>query len=286
MRIVRFHSEGATAPLYGVLQDDGSVTRAQGDPFNGGLRDTGEPASVSVLLAPIEPAVFLCIGMNYAAHAAEGGKPVPERPVLFMKTAATTQRPGGPIVLPRRLLSTRVDYEAELAVVVGRPCKNVSRADAFDYVAGYTCANDVSARDWQRNGGGGQFCRGKGFDTFAPLGPCLVTPDELTAPDDLRITTHVNGEKRQDSRTSDMVFDVASLVEFLSASTTLVPGTVILTGTPQGVGFAMDPPRWLAAGDEVTIEIEGIGKLTNPVVEEQTDELTEWSLSKEAKAGC
>lgn len=279
MRIVRYRPEEADASAqYGITHEDGSITRAEGDPFQGGLTDSGEPADVGRMLAPIEPAAILCIGLNYAAHAAEGGKPVPERPVLFMKTPAAAQGPGGPIVLPRRLLSTRVDYEAELAVVIGRPCKNVAREDALDYVLGYTCGNDVSARDWQRGGGGGQWCRGKGFDTFAPLGPCLVTTDELPSPGDLRISTTVSGEVLQDSRTSDMIFDVPTLIEFLSASTTLLPGTVILTGTPQGVGFARTPPRWLVPGDEVTVAIEGIGKLTNPVVEEEAEELTGWRL--------
>lgn len=277
MRLVRYES-GDGRPEWGVLRADGAVYETTGSPFTQDLTETGKAAVVASRLAPVEPVAILCIGLNYAAHAAEGGKPVPERPVLFMKTPAATQRPGGPIVLPRHLMSTRVDYEAELAVVIGRACKNVSRADALDYVLGYTCGNDVSARDWQRGGGGGQWCRGKGFDTFAPLGPCLVTADELTNPNDLRIATRINGETLQDSHTSDMIFDVPTLIEFLSASTTLLPGTVILTGTPQGVGFARNPPRWLRPGDEVTVEIEGIGELTNPVVEEAAEELTAWSL--------
>jgi 2-keto-4-pentenoate hydratase/2-oxohepta-3-ene-1,7-dioic acid hydratase in catechol pathway len=158
-----------------------------------------------------------------------------------------------------------VDYECELAVVIGKPCKNVSKADALSYVLGYTCANDVSARDWQKDWGGSQWCRGKTFDTFCPLGPCLVTPDEIPNPNALQIKTIVNGEVLQDWNTSDMIFDVPTLIEFLSGSTTLLPGTVILTGTPHGVGMARNPPRWLQAGDSVTISIEGIGELTNPV---------------------
>jgi 2-keto-4-pentenoate hydratase/2-oxohepta-3-ene-1,7-dioic acid hydratase in catechol pathway len=141
----------------------------------------------------------------------------------------------------------------------------VSKANALDHVLGYTCANDVSARDWQIKLGGGQWCRGKFFDTFAPLGSCLVTTDEIPDPQGLRISTTLNGERVQDWTTSDMIFDVAALIEFLSGSTTLVPGTVILTGTPHGVGMAARPPRWLKAGDEVTVEIERIGALTNPV---------------------
>ena len=166
------------------------------------------------------------------------------------------------------LRSDRVDYECELAVVIGRAARNVPREHALDYVLGYTCANDVSARDWQKEGGGGQWCRGKSFDTFCPLGPCLVTRDELANPNALRISTRIGGEVLQDSNTADMIFDVPTLIEFLSGSTTLLPGTVIITGTPQGVGMARNPPRWLQAGDNVTVEIESIGQLTNPVVEE------------------
>jgi 2-keto-4-pentenoate hydratase/2-oxohepta-3-ene-1,7-dioic acid hydratase in catechol pathway len=168
-------------------------------------------------------------------------------------------------VIPGHLPSAEVDYECELAVVIGRACKNVSRERALDYVLGYTCANDVSARDWQIRNGGGQWCRGKTFDTFAPLGPCLVTRDEIPNPNALKIATLLNGERMQDESTSDMIFDVPRLIEFLSGSTTLVPGTVILTGTPSGVGMARKPPRWLKPGDVVTVEIEKIGQLTNPV---------------------
>jgi len=161
-----------------------------------------------------------------------------------------------------------VDYECELAVVIGKPCKNVSRAEALKYVLGYTCCNDVSARDWQIKRGGSQWSRGKTFDTFSPLGPCLVTADEIPNPNALRLRTRLNGEVMQDSTTADMIFDVPTLIEFLSGSTTLLPGTVILTGTPQGVGMAQKPPRWLRAGDTVSIEIEQIGTLENPVTEE------------------
>jgi 2-keto-4-pentenoate hydratase/2-oxohepta-3-ene-1,7-dioic acid hydratase in catechol pathway len=161
-----------------------------------------------------------------------------------------------------------VDYEAELAVVIGRTAKNVSRREAFDYVLGYTIANDVSARDWQKRWGGGQFCRGKSFDTFAPLGPAIITRDELTDPNNLRIQCRVNGEVRQDSTTADMIFDVGALIEFLSGSTTLFPGSTILTGTPEGVGASRKPPAYLRAGDLVEVEIEKIGVLSNPVVDE------------------
>jgi 2-keto-4-pentenoate hydratase/2-oxohepta-3-ene-1,7-dioic acid hydratase in catechol pathway len=189
--------------------------------------------------------------------------------VLFVKGINTLQHPGEPIVLPRHLRSDEVDYECELAVVIGKACKNVSPEHALEYVLGYTCANDVSARDHQIKLGGGQWCRGKFFDTFAPLGPRLVSASAIPNPNTLRIRTELNGETVQDSNTSDMAFDVRAIISYLSGSTTLVPGTVILTGTPSGVGMAAKPsPRWLKAGDSVTIEIEGIGRLTNPVVEE------------------
>jgi 2-keto-4-pentenoate hydratase/2-oxohepta-3-ene-1,7-dioic acid hydratase in catechol pathway len=170
--------------------------------------------------------------------------------------------------LPEFLKSDQVDFEGELAVVIGRRCKNVSRQEALNYVHGYTCANDVSARDWQKQKGGGQWCRGKTFDTFAPMGPCLVTADEIPNPNTLAIRTELNGQIVQDCSTSDMIFDVPTLIEFLSGSTTLLPGTVILTGTPHGVGMARNPPLWLRPGDVLSVEIEKIGTLSNPVKRE------------------
>ena len=174
--------------------------------------------------------------------------------------------PGDAIEIPVKAASHEVDYECELAVVIGKPCKNANPANALSYVLGYTCANDVSARDWQLKWGGGQWCRGKTFDTFSPLGPCLVTADEIPNPQTLGIRTILNGERVQDWNTDDMIFGVAEIIAFLSGSNTLLPGTVILTGTPHGVGMASKPPRWLKPGDVVTIEIERIGALTNPVV--------------------
>ncbi len=266
MRIIRYQSpDGSTG--YAQQHSDGTATRLRGGLFEK-LEPTGETAVIAKLLAPIEPRALLCIGLNYRQHAAETNAPLPQWPVLFFKNPASVQNPGDPIELPRWLASAKVDYECELAVVIGRRCKNVSRADAPDYVLGYTCANDVSARDWQKEGGGSQWCRGKSFDTFCPLGPALVTPDEIPNPNALRISTKVNGETLQDSTTADMIFDVAALIEFLSGSTTLLPGTVILTGTPSGVGMARTPPRWLQPGDTVTVGIEKIGALTNPVAEE------------------
>ena len=246
---------------------DGAAERLSGDLY-AGLTPTGEAASVAKVLAPLVPTGILCIGLNYKHHAAESGMKAPEIPILFVKGNNTLQNPGDPIEIPTHLPSDEVDYECELAVVIGKACKNVKREDALKYVLGYTCANDVSARDWQIKKGGGQWCRGKFFDTFAPLGPVLVTTDEITNPNALGIRTIINGETVQDWNTNDMIFDVPALIEFLSGSTTLLPGTVILTGTPHGVGLAAKPPRWLKAGDSVTIEIDGIGKLTNPVINE------------------
>lgn len=265
MKIARLQLENGST-CFAEPQDSGSFHKLEGELF-GDLRATQEVVS-GKLLAPLQPVDILCIGLNYRKHAEEGGAAIPEHPVLFMKTSTCAQHPGDPIVLPTRLKSNKVDYECELAVVIGKTCHNVSKADALDYVLGYTCANDVSARDWQKNGGGGQWCRGKTFATFCPLGPHLVTSDEIPNPNMLSIKTVLNGEVMQDWNTNDMIFDVPTLIEFLSGSTVLAPGTVILTGTPHGVGFARNPQVFLKNGDVVDIEIEGIGTLTNPVIDE------------------
>jgi 2-keto-4-pentenoate hydratase/2-oxohepta-3-ene-1,7-dioic acid hydratase in catechol pathway len=267
MRIIRYLAQEGDI-RFAAEQPGGRCFDIRGDIFRD-FEITDRESNMVKVLAPVEPAVILCIGLNYRKHALETGVRIPERPVLFLKSPSTLQNPGDPIVLPTRLRSDEVDYECELAVVIGRKCKNVSKSDAFDVVFGYTAANDVSARDWQRRLGGSQWCRGKGFDTFAPLGPAIMTKDEIPNPNSLRIETRVNRKTRQSSNTSDMIFDVPTLVEFLSGSTTLYPGTVILTGTPEGVGMAMDPPQYLAPGDFVEIEIEKIGVLSNPVVAEE-----------------
>jgi 2-keto-4-pentenoate hydratase/2-oxohepta-3-ene-1,7-dioic acid hydratase in catechol pathway len=263
MQILRIQSPDG-AINYAAQQSDGSALALEGDLFDG-LTLTVRPVPAHRRLAPLDPITVFCIGLNYREHARETGAPVPEYPVVFMKGVHTVQHPGQPILIPQWMPSTQVDFECELAVVIGRRCKNVARSEALDYVLGYTCANDVSARDWQKKGGGTQWCRGKGFDTFCPLGPVLVTRDEIPDPQTLKLQTRVNGEILQDSSTSDMIFDVATLIEFLSGSTTLLPGTVILTGTPQGVGMARNPPRFLQPGDDVTVEIDRIGALQNPV---------------------
>ena len=268
MLIVRYRDFlGATH--HALHHPAGRLERLEGDLF-GDLVPTGETADAAAILAPLEPRAILCIGLNYRRHADETGAAIPEHPVLFMKSPGALQHPDGPIQLPTTLASHQVDYEGELAVVIGRTCRNVSRAEALDVVVGYTCANDVSARDWQKQQrlGGGQWCRGKSFDTFAPLGPGLVSAAAIGDPQALRLRTRLNGVTVQEASTADMIFPVAELIEFLSASTTLQAGTVILTGTPSGVGMAADPPRWLKPGDTVEVEIEGIGVLRNRVIEE------------------
>lgn len=266
MRIIRFVSAGQTH--VGVSVDESHTTARVLDahPALGPARETGQTLRVDKLLAPLVPTDILCIGLNYREHAAESGSAIPENPMLFIKASNTLNDPGAPIPVPRR--TDQVDYECELAVVIGpRPAKHVGKADALSYVYGYTAANDVSARDWQREKrlGGGQFARGKSFDGFCPLGPAIVTADEIPNPNDLRIKTILNGQVMQDHTTGDMIFDVATLIESLSSTMTLRAGAVILTGTPQGVGFARTPPVWLKAGDTCVVDVERIGQLSNPV---------------------
>jgi len=266
MKIIRYLDENSQVG-YACLDESGNTFRLTGTHYDD-FRATDEPVEPRRLLAPVAPAVIFGIGLNYRQHAEETGKPLPEYPLVFMKASTALQHPGEPIVLPRHLRSEKVDAEAELAIVIGKHAKNVPPAEALDYVAGYTCANDVSARDWQFEKGGGQFCKGKTFDTFCPLGPCLVTPESLPDPGKLALRQRYNGKIVQESNTNDLIFSVADLISFLSGSTTLAPGTVILTGTPGGVGAARQPQEFLQPGDTVTVEIDGIGMLTNPVVEE------------------
>jgi 2-keto-4-pentenoate hydratase/2-oxohepta-3-ene-1,7-dioic acid hydratase in catechol pathway len=262
MKLIRHLTE--RGPAYAALQPDNTARAIDGD-ILGEFHVTNRVVTPGRRLAPIVPTCLIGVGLNYAKHAAEGGKPPPQRPMWFMKLPGTLQNPEEPILLPRTQATTKADYEAELAIVIGRTARNVTRERAFDYILGYTCANDVSARDWQRDFGGGQFCHAKSFDTFCPLGPVLVTPESLLNPNSLRIRSILNGTVMQDSSTADMIFDVATLIEFLTADKTLPAGTVILTGTPEGVGFARKPPVWLKPGDTIAVEIEQIGTLTNPV---------------------
>lgn len=264
MKLIRARSSTGRVSMFALL-DDGTVEEVDGAPL-GPWRYTGRQATISEWLPPVEPAQIIGIGLNYAKHAAEAGLPRPDYPVVFFKGLGSLQGPGASIELPGRAGSDKVDYEAELAVVIGRSCSNVRREEALSYVAGYTCANDVSARDWQLEKGGSQWSKGKSFDTFCPLGPVLVTTDEIENPNDLGIRTRLNDELVQDAHTSDMIFDVPAIIEFLSTSATLVPGTVILTGTPHGVAGSYEPNKWLKAGDLVSVEIDGIGALTNQVV--------------------
>lgn len=212
--------------------------------------------------APVQrPGKLICIGLNYRDHAAESKMAIPERPVVFSKFSSSVIAPGEAVVLPRE--STQVDYEAELAVVIGRRAKKVKAANALDYVLGYTCFNDVSARDFQF--ADGQWQRGKSCDTFAPMGPAIVTTDAVPDPGKLSIKLILNGQTMQDSNTNQLIFSVPELIEFLSQTITLEPGDVIATGTPAGVGFARKPPVFLQPGDKMEVVIERVGRLNNPV---------------------
>jgi 2-keto-4-pentenoate hydratase/2-oxohepta-3-ene-1,7-dioic acid hydratase in catechol pathway len=212
--------------------------------------------------APIErPGKIVCVGLNYRDHAAESNLPLPERPLLFAKWQTSLTGPGDPIVLPP--VSNQVDYEAELGVVIGTRARGVSVDDALGVVAGYICVNDVSARDIQMSDG--QWTRAKSFDTFCPVGPAIVPAAEIPDPQALAIRCLLNGELMQDSSTAEMVFSVAEIIAFVSEAITLEPGDLIATGTPAGVGMARNPQVFLADGDVVTVEIDGVGTLTNPV---------------------
>ena len=266
MRLIRFLDNEDKKIKYCTSENESNYL-IEGDIFSN-YEVTSKEANISKILSPLVPKSILCIGLNYKKHAEEGNAPIPEYPVLFMKQPNSIQNPDDPIIIPKKLHSESVDYECELAVIIGKECKNAKKSNALDYVLGYTCSNDVSARDWQLDKGGTQWCRGKTFDTFCPLGPVITLKDEIRDPNSLKIKTILNGQTMQDWNTSDMIFDVPTLIEFLSGSTTLEPGTIILTGTPHGIGFARDPKVLLKNGDSVTIEIEKIGKLTNPVIDE------------------
>jgi 2-keto-4-pentenoate hydratase/2-oxohepta-3-ene-1,7-dioic acid hydratase in catechol pathway len=219
----------------------------------------------STLLAPVpDPAKIVCLGLNYRDHAAESGMDVPSEPILFSKYATTLIGQGAPIILPPS--STEVDYEAELVVVIGQGGHEIPVDRAMAHVGGYAVGHDVSARDWQLGKPGKQWMAGKTFDTFAPMGPCLVTADEVPDPQDLGIRLRLNGKLMQDSNTNQLIFPVAEIVSYLSGIFTLEPGDLIFTGTPPGVGMARKPPVWLQPGDIVEVEIDGLGTLRNPVI--------------------
>lgn len=255
--------------LYRMLDADGRVTcaaeadgifrRIEGD-ILGDYSIADEELRPGRILPPVSPPNIFAVGLNYRGHAEETHKPLPDAPVVFAKATTSVIGPGEPIVLPAAGPGC-VDFEVELAVVIGRTCRNVAAENAGEYVLGYAVANDVSARDWQQRLG--QWVRAKSFDTFCPLGPCIQTDLD---PADARLTCTLNGRVMQDSTTADLVFSVPQLLEFLSADLTLLPGTVILTGTPAGVGVARQPQVFLRDGDTVVCGVEGIGELANPVV--------------------
>ena len=268
-RIVRFEGEDSAIHL-GLWEPGGGDTEEaqlgrarllEGDLYDG-WRVTDQAVEVRRLLAPIEPVNIFGIGLNYRAHAAEGQRAVPDKPLIFIKATSAVAHPGDHIVLPRSA-PDQVDFEAELAVVIGRKAKDVSAEQALDYVLGYTCANDVSARDCQKKLDA-QWARAKSFDTFCPLGPCLVPAAEFD-PTNARVRSWLNGKLMQDDTTASLIFPVAELVSYLSRQFTLLPGTVICTGTPAGVGFARDPQVFLRPGDTILVKVEGIGQLSNPV---------------------
>ena len=229
------------------------------------LTDDVRPLAEAKLLPPVgAPPAILAVGLNYRAHAEEGGREVPSTPVIFTKHHNCVIGPGDGIHIPRAA-PDKVDYEGELAIVIGKRCRHVPKERAHEIIAGYTVMNDVSVRDWQR--ASPTMLMGKSWDTHGPIGPWMATSDQID-PHNLQLTTRVNDEIRQNSRTDDLIFDCFDIVQHLSTAFTLEAGTVIATGTPAGVGLYWDPPKMLKAGDEVSITIEGIGTLTNPVIAE------------------
>lgn len=269
MKLVTF-TRGGAAPEAGVLQGDtvmGLGTDMLSVIATGDIKPRGTPINLASvkLLAPIpRPPKLICVGLNYRDHAAETKMEIPKVPTIFCKFTNVVIGPGAPIVLPR--VSNRVDYEAEFAFVMGRGGRYIAAADAMDYVFGYTIANDVSARDYQM--ATSQWLMGKSFDTFAPIGPWIVTRSDIADPHALGISLEIAGEKLQESNTCELIFRIPELIEFISSVVTFEPGDIILTGTPAGVGFARKPPRYLQPGDEVIIKIEGLGELRNPIAAE------------------
>jgi 2-keto-4-pentenoate hydratase/2-oxohepta-3-ene-1,7-dioic acid hydratase in catechol pathway len=276
LKLVTFRPSPERAPRVGCVEDGRVVDLGAADMVELIAAGRGEaerllgparegPALEEVeLLAPIpSPPKLIGIGLNYRDHAEEQGASVLEHPVVFAKWASSVSAPGRPIRVPAA--TEEPDYEAELGVVIGGPVKDAAAERALDHVFGYVNVNDVSARDLQRSAPGRQWTRSKSFDGFAPCGPWILTADEVPDPQDLRVRCHLNGQLMQDSSTAEMVFGVAELVAFLSRGTTLAPGDLIATGTPAGVGFARRPPVFLQDGDEVVVEVAGLGALRNPV---------------------
>lgn len=272
MKVIRFADPEGVIRL-GEVSDsrDGTTARLITGDLLGPLTVTEEMVEVTRLLAPLEPTNLIAIGLNYRKHAEEGGAPIPDHPLVFAKLTSSLLAPGGVIQLPLAA-PDEVDFEAELAVVIGKRARHVSQEDALSYVLGYLCANDVSARDCQKHRDR-QWTRGKSFDTFCPLGPCLVM-DSTIDPNSLPIRSRLDGQVMQESNTADMIFSVPQLISYLSDQFTLLPGTVILTGTPEGVGFAREPAVYLREGNTIEVEIDGIGTLVNPVRREQVTSAT------------
>jgi 2-keto-4-pentenoate hydratase/2-oxohepta-3-ene-1,7-dioic acid hydratase in catechol pathway len=250
----RFYRIEYAGRLRHVVEDvDGEWRLIEGDLF--GAFETGDRvAAPNRLLAPVEPSKIVCVGLNYKDHAAEQKKPLPAEPLIFIKPSTCVIGPGEAIVLPPGV--GRVDHEAEAAVVIGRRATSVPEEEAHEYLFGLTCVNDVTARALQEKGVG--YTRAKGFDTFAPVGPCIAQGLDYSSPDGLAVEGWVNGARRQASSTRELIFPIPRLVAFISAIMTLLPGDIISTGTPSGIGP-------LAAGDSVTVTVEGVGELTNPV---------------------
>lgn len=284
MRLVTFEQGGTRRlgvrtgdAIVDLSQADGSLPTNMRDFLAAGesalsaaksAADKGEhtiPTADVKICAPISnPEKVICIGLNYADHAKESGMDIPPEPVVFSKFPSCIIDPGDKIVAPS--VSNEVDYEVELVVVIGKSGRNIAEADALSHVAGYTVGHDVSARDYQLQKPGGQWLMGKNFDTFAPLGPELVTSDEIADPGNLDIRCILNGETVQESNTCQLIFNVATLITYLSHAFTLTPGDIIFTGTPSGVGMGRTPQVWLKEGDVVVCEIDGIGRIENPVV--------------------
>ncbi len=262
MKVVSWIEDGTAQ--YGSLDGD-SVERLSGG--WGTFAPTGEviPSAGLAFGAPIAPRSIVCVGLNYRLHAEEAGLPVPDQPALFTKLVSSLAAHGDAIEKPA--LTSRLDYEVELGVVIGRTTRHATLENALDHVAGYVTVNDVSARDLQKGDGFG-WVRGKSADGFCPVGPYVVTADEVPDPQALRLTTYVNDEKRQDSNTSDMIFSVAEIIAFVSGVVTLHPGDLIITGTPSGVADGMTPPKYLEVGDRMAVEVEGLGRLENTIVAE------------------
>ncbi|MGD9824095.1 fumarylacetoacetate hydrolase family protein [Desulfobacter sp.] len=268
MKIIRFITRQGTEVM--GCDWDGHTACLVEQSADKSFSNTGERVDVVRVLPPVAPPAIICIGLNYRRHAKETGQEIPKYPAVFMKYPGSLAGHGDAIVIPECASDPpEVDYEAELGVIIKTAAKNVPEDKALDYVLGYTCTNDVSARRWQKHAGAFQWTRGKSYDTFCPCGPVMTTADEITDPQNLAIKCRLNGEIMQDSHTSDMVFSIANMISYLSQSSTLLPGTLILTGTPEGVGFTRKPRVYLAPGDRMEVEIEGIGVLENPVEKER-----------------